>query len=158
MKKFIFLLPILLMAMFVTSCSNDDDENNEFASSLTVNGNLVKITNLEGNVPLTKDFELWINDATSDFYVQGVIKATEAHTSGKDVTKDCRMTIALVNNEEWYNTEIEYVSGSVIIEKWDLENFKVTLAFKDYKCTSGSNSIVLNGSVTFPTSINLANK
>ena len=68
------------------------------------------------------------------------------------------MTIALVNNEEWYNTEIEYVSGSVIIEKWDLDNFKVTLTFKDYKCTSGSNSIVLNGSVTFPTSISLSNK
>ena len=39
MKKFIFLFPILLMAMFVTSCSNDDDENNEFAEIVYIDSN-----------------------------------------------------------------------------------------------------------------------
>ena len=75
---------------------------------------------------------------------RGNITSHEVHTSGKDVTKDCKMMIALVNNEEWYTSEKEYVSGTVTIEKWDLENFKVTLVFKDYKCKSGSKSIVLN--------------
>ena len=36
-KKTIFLLTILLMAIFVTSCSSDDDnEKTEFTSTLTV--------------------------------------------------------------------------------------------------------------------------
>ena len=138
-KKAIFLLTILLMASFVTSCSSDDDnEKTEFTSTLTANGSAVKITNLEGKAIAGSIYEFWINDATSDFYIQGNITSHEVHTSGKDVTKDCKMMIALVNNEEW-----------------DLENFKVTLVFKDYKCKSGSKSIVLNGSVTFPTSINI---
>lgn len=154
MKKFIFLLPVLLMTIFVTSCSkDDDDEKNELTSSLTLNGNSVKITNLEGIANTNWDFDFWVNDATSDFYIQGKIKSLDVHTSGKDVTKDCRMTVALVNNDEWYNSEREYVSGTVTIEKWDLENFRVTLVFKDYKCKSGSKSIVLNGSVTFKTTV-----
>lgn len=33
------------------------------------NGSSVKITNLEGKV--SAGFEFWINDATSDFYIQG---------------------------------------------------------------------------------------
>ena len=70
-------------------------------------------------------------------------------------TKDCKILIGLVKLEEWYSSEKEYVSGTIAIEKWDLENFRVTLVFKDYKCKSGSKSIVLNGSVTFPTSINI---
>ena len=155
-KKTIFLLTILLMAIFVTSCSSDDDnEKTEFTSTLTANGSAVKITNLEGKAIAGSIYEFWINDATSDFYIQGNITSHEVHTSGKDVTKDCKMMIALVNNEEWYTSEKEYVSGTVTIEKWDLENFRVTLVFKDYKCKSGSKSIVLNGSVTFPTSINI---
>ena len=43
-KKTIFLLTILLMAIFVTSCSSDDDnEKTEFTSTLTVNGSAWKI-------------------------------------------------------------------------------------------------------------------
>ena len=58
------------MAISVTSCSSDDDnEKTEFTSTLTVNGSSVKITNLEGKV--SAGFEFWINDATSDFYIQG---------------------------------------------------------------------------------------
>ena len=42
-KKTIFLLTILLMAIFVTSCSSDDDnEKTEFTSTLTVNGSAGK--------------------------------------------------------------------------------------------------------------------
>ena len=142
------------MASFVTSCSSDDDnEKTEFTSTLTANGSAVKITNLEGKAIAGSIYEFWINDATSDFYIQGKIKSLDVHTSGKDVTKDCRMTVALVNNDEWYNSEREYVSGTVTIEKWDLENFRVTLVFKDYTCKSGSKSIVLNGSVTFKTTV-----
>ena len=138
-KKTIFLLTILLMAIFVTSCSSDDDnEKTEFTSTLTVNGSAVKITNLEGKAIANSMFEFWVNDATSDFYIQGNIDYREELTTGKDVTKGCKMSIALVK-----------------LEEWDLENFRVTLVFKDYKCKSGSKSIVLNGSVTFPTSINI---
>ena len=61
--------------------------------------------------------------------------------------------IGLVKLEEWYSSEKEYVSGTITIEKWDLENFRVTLVFKDYTCKSGSKSIVLNGSVTFKTTV-----
>lgn len=58
-KKTIFLLTILLMAISVTSCSSDDDnEKTEFTSTLTVNGSSVKITNLEGKV--SAGFEFWI--------------------------------------------------------------------------------------------------
>ena len=109
-KKAIFLLTILLMASFVTSCSSDDDnEKTEFTSTLTANGSAVKITNLEGKAIAGSIYEFWINDATSDFYIQGNITSHEVHTSGKDVTKDCKMMIALVNNEEWYTSEKEYV-------------------------------------------------
>lgn len=153
-KKTIFLLTILLMAISVTSCSSDDDnEKTEFTSTLTVNGSSVKITNLEGKV--SAGFEFWINDATSDFYIQGTTDHRAELATGKDVTKDCKILIGLVKREEWYSSEKEYVSGTIAIEKWDLENFRVTLVFKDYKCKSGSKSIVLNGSVTFPTSINI---
>ena len=155
-KKTIFLLTILLMVISVTSCSSDDDnEKTEFTSTLTVNGSSVKITNLEGKAIANSMFEFWVNDAISDFYIQGNIDYREELTTGKDVTKGCKMSIALVKLEEWYSSEKEYVSGTVTIEKWDLENFRVTLVFKDYKCKSGSKSIVLNGSVTFPTSINI---
>lgn len=144
------------MAISVISCSkDDDDEKNELTSSLTLNGSTPKITNLEGKANSSSNFSFWVNDATSDFYIQGKIVSLDVHTSGKDVTKDCRMTIALVNNEEWYNSEKEYVSGTATIEKWDLENFKVTIIFKDYTCKSGSKSIVLNGSITFPTTVNI---
>ncbi len=67
-KKTIFLLTILLMAIFVTSCSSDDDnEKTEFTSTLTVNGSAVKITNLEGKAIANSMFEFWVNDAISDF-------------------------------------------------------------------------------------------
>ena len=124
-KKTIFLLTILLMAIFVTSCSSDDDnEKTEFTSTLTVNGSAVKITNLEGKAIANSMFEFWVNDATSDFYIQGNIDYREELTTGKDVTKGCKMSIALVKLEEWYSSEKEYVSGTVTIEKWDLENVK----------------------------------
>ena len=144
------------MVISVTSCSSDDDnEKTEFTSTLTVNGSSVKITNLEGKAIANSMFEFWINHATSDFYIQGNTDHRAELATGKDVTKDCRILIGLVKLEEWYSSEKEYVSGTVTIEKWDLENFRVTLVFKDYKCKSGSKSIVLNGSVTFPTSINI---
>lgn len=97
-KKTIFLLTILLMAIFVTSCSSDDDnEKTEFTSTLTVNGSAVKITNLEGKAIANSMFEFWVNDATSDFYIQGNIDYREELTTGKDVTKGCKMSIALEN-------------------------------------------------------------
>ena len=109
-KKTIFLLTILLMAIFVTSCSSDDDnEKTEFTSTLTVNGSAVKITNLEGKAIANSMFEFWVNDATSDFYIQGNIDYREELTTGKDVTKGCKMSIALVKLEEWYSSEKEYV-------------------------------------------------
>lgn len=91
-KKTIFLLTILLMVISVTSCSSDDDnEKTEFTSTLTVNGSSVKITNLEGKV--SASFEFWINDATSDFYIQGNTDHRAELATGKDVTKDCRILI-----------------------------------------------------------------
>lgn len=105
-KKTIFLLTILLMAIFVTSCSSDDDnEKTEFTSTLTVNGSAVKITNLEGKAIANSMFEFWVNDAISDFYIQGNIDYREELTTGKDVTKGCKMSIALVKLEEWYSSE-----------------------------------------------------
>ena len=94
------------MAIFVTSCSSDDDnEKTEFTSTLTVNGSAVKITNLEGKAIANSMFEFWVNDATSDFYIQGNIDYREELTTGKDVTKGCKMSIALVKLEEWYSSE-----------------------------------------------------
>lgn len=112
------------MAISVTSCSSDDDnEKTEFTSTLTVNGSSVKITNLEGKV--SAGFEFWINDATSDFYIQGTTDHRAELATGKDITKDCKILIGLVKLEEWYSSEKEHVSGTVTIEKWDLENFRV---------------------------------
>ena len=103
------------MVISVTSCSSDDDnEKTEFTSTLTVNGSSVKITNLEGKV--SASFEFWINDATSDFYIQGNTDHRAELATGKDVTKDCRILIGLVKLEEWYSSEKEYVSGTVTIE------------------------------------------
>ena len=99
-KKTIFLLTILLMAISVTSCSSDDDnEKTEFTSTLTVNGSSVKITNLEGKV--SAGFEFWINDATSDFYIQGNTDHRAELAAGKDVTKRCKRLMRLVRLEEW---------------------------------------------------------
>lgn len=50
-------------------------------------------------------FEFWVNDATSNFYIQGNIDYREELTTGKDVTKGCKMSIALVKLEEWYSSE-----------------------------------------------------
>ena len=115
-KKTIFLLTILLMAISVTSCSSDDDnEKTEFTSTLTVNGSSVKITNLEGKV--SAGFEFWINDATSDFYIQGTTDHRAELATGKDVTKDCKILIGLVKLEEWYSSEKEYVSGANRVQR-----------------------------------------
>lgn len=117
------------MAISVTSCSSDDDnEKTEFTSTLTVNGSSVKITNLEGKV--SAGFEFWINDATSDFYIQGTTDHRAELATGKDITKDCKILIGLVKLEEWYSSEKEHVSGTVTIEKWDLKILELHLYLK----------------------------
>lgn len=72
-KKAIFLLAILLMASFVTSCSNDDDnEKTEFTSTLTANGSEVKITNLEGKAVASFIYEFWVMMQHLIFIFKGI--------------------------------------------------------------------------------------
>ena len=63
-----------------------------------------------------------------DFYIQGNIDYHEELTTGKDVTKGCKMIIALVNNEEWYTSEKR-------VRFWYCYNRKMGFGkFQSYTC------------------------
>lgn len=146
-------MSFLLMTLLMMSCSKDDDETVKLSSTITINGSVVNVKSTEAEYlnGYTYPLTFWINDASSDFYIQGKVRSQSELTPNTDITKNCVMTI--YSNKNWYATDKEYVSGSVTLEKLDMEKFRVVLVYKDYKCTSGSNSITLNGSVTFPLSI-----
>lgn len=114
------LFAVILTACVFASCSKDDDDNSGAASSLTMNGEAIKVKSIEGEYdPSTsfRAFTFWVNDASvinTGVYIQGTL-----------------------------STKLENLStGSDITSKLEFKNLKYTNNLKK--------EVVLNGTLTIP--------
>ena len=79
------LFAVILTACVFASCSKDDDDNSGAASSLTMNGEAIKVKSIEGEYdPSTsfRAFTFWVNDASvinTGVYIQVRFSARVLH-------------------------------------------------------------------------------
>ena len=125
MKKNLFMLfVVILTACVFASCSKDDDDNSGAASSLTMNGEAIKVKSIEGEYdPSTsfRAFTFWVNDAS------------------------------VINSGDEYITDSDFRSGNLVVQNIDTSKKVLTLEFKNLKYTNNlKKEVILNGTLTIP--------
>lgn len=156
MKKNLFMLFVVLMtACIFVSCSKDDDDAGA-GSTLTMNGEAVKIKSLEGEYdPSTsfKAFSFWVNDASSaagGVYLQGDLSVKlESLEVGKDLTKSFGMLLQFKGGDEYVTDGSR--SGSLVVQSIDTSKKVLVLEFRNLKFVSNlKNEVLLNGTLAIP--------
>lgn len=87
-KKLLSTLSIFSLFIFIIACSDDDNKGLINASTLTVDGKVVEVTDLEAEYD-DGEFNVWVNDvATTDkrVYIQASFKSKEDIDAGTDIT------------------------------------------------------------------------
>lgn len=156
MKKNLFmLLAVILSACMFVACSKDDDAG--AASTLTMNGEAIKIKSIESEYEPTasfRPFSFWVNDATganSGVYIQGTLSSKlESLVAGSDITSKLSLLLEYNNGDE-YVSEDDYRSGKLILQSIDLSKKVLTLEFNSLKYINNlKKDVVLNGTLTIP--------
>jgi hypothetical protein len=156
MRKNLFMvLAVILSACMFVSCSKDDDAG--VASTLTMNGEGIKIKSIEGEYEPTasfRPFSFWVNDATAangGVYIQGTLSGKlESLVVGEDITS--RLSLLLeYNSGDEYVSEDDYRSGKLVLQALDLSKKVLTLEFSNLKFINNlQKEVVLNGTLTIP--------
>lgn len=156
MKKNLFMLfAVILTACVFTSCSKDDDDAGA-GSTLTMNGEAIKIKSLEGEYDPSASFDaftFWVNDASAaavGVYIQATLSAKlESIETGKDLTKSFGMLIQFKGGDEYVTDSSR--SGNLVVQSIDTSKKVLTLEFKNLKYVSNlKNEVLLNGTLSIP--------
>lgn len=162
MKKNLFMLFVVLLTTCIfTSCSKDDDDNNSgAASSLTMNGEAIKVTSIEGQYdPSTsfRAFTFWVNDASvinTGVYIQGTLSTKlDNLATGDDITSKLGLLMEYNKGDE-YITDGDFRSGNLVIQSIDTSKKVLTLEFKNLRYLNNlKKEVVLNGTLIIPYTI-----
>ena len=150
------LFAVILTACVFASCSKDDDDNSGAASSLTMNGEAIKVKSIEGEYdPSTsfRAFTFWVNDASvinTGVYIQGTLSTKlENLSTGSDITS--KLGLLMEYNRDEYITDSDFRSGNLVVQNIDTSKKVLTLEFKNLKYTNNlKKEVVLNGTLTIP--------
>ena len=150
------LFAVILTACVFASCSKDDDDNSGAASSLTMNGEAIKVKSIEGEYdPSTsfRAFTFWVNDASvinTGVYIQGTLSTKlENLSTGSDITSKLGLLMEYSGDE--YITDSDFRSGNLVVQNIDTSKKVLTLEFKNLKYTNNlKKEVVLNGTLTIP--------
>lgn len=111
--------------MCFASCSKDDDDNSGAASSLTMNGEAIKVKSIEGEYdPSTsfRAFTFWVNDASvinTGVYIQGTLSTKlENLSAGSDITSKLGLLMEYNSGDE-YITDSDFRSGNLVVQNID---------------------------------------
>ena len=148
------LFAVILTACVFASCSKDDDDNSGAASSLTMNGEAIKVKSIEGEYdPSTsfRAFTFWVNDASvinTGVYIQGTLSTKlENLSAGSDITSK----LMEYNSGDEYITDSDFRSGNLVVQNIDTSKKVLTLEFKNLKYTNNlKKEVILNGTLTIP--------
>lgn len=151
------LFAVILTACVFVSCSKDDDDNSGSASSLTMNGEAIKVKSIEGEYdPSTsfRAFTFWVNDASvinTGVYIQGTLSIKlDNLAAGSDITSKLGLLIEYNSGDE-YITDSDFRSGNLVVQNIDTSKKVLTLEFKNLKYTNNlKKEVVLNGTLTIP--------
>lgn len=154
-KNLLVLFAVVLTVCVFASCSKDDDDAG-FTSTLTMNGEAVKVSMLEGEYDPEasfRAFSFWVNDASASaggVYIQGSLSVKlESLEAGKDLTKSLSLLLQLKNGDEYIVDGSR--SGSLTVQNIDTSKRVLTLEFKNLKYVSNlKNEVVLNGTLAIP--------
>lgn len=162
MKKNLFMLFVVLLTTCVfASCSKDDDDSNSgAASSLTMNGEAIKVKSIEGQYdPSTsfRAFSFWVNDVSiinTGVYIQGALSIKlDNLTAGNDITSKFGLLMEYNNGDESI-TDRDFRSGNLVIQSIDTSKKVLTLEFKNLKYLNNlKKEVALNGTLTIPYTI-----
>ena len=129
------LFAVILTACVFASCSKDDDDNSGAASSLTMNGEAIKVKSIEGEYdPSTsfRAFTFWVNDASvinTGVYIQGTLSTKlENLSTGSDITSKLGLLMEYNSGDE-YITDSDFRSGNLVVQNIDTSK---TLKFHSY--------------------------
>lgn len=151
------LFAVILTACVFASCSKDDDDNSGAASSLTMNGEAIKVKSIEGEYdPSTsfRAFTFWVNDASvinTGVYIQGTLSTKlENLSTGSDITSKLGLLMEYNSGDE-YITDGDFRSGNLVVQNIDTSKKVLTLEFKNLKYTNNlKKEVILNGTLTIP--------
>lgn len=150
------LFAVILTACVFASCSKDDDDNLGAASSLTMNGEAIKVKSIEGEYdPSTsfRAFTFWVNDASvinTGVYIQGTLTKLENLSAGSDITSKLGLLMEYNSGDE-YITDSDFRSGNLVVQNIDTSKKVLTLEFKNLKYTNNlKKEVILNGTLTIP--------
>jgi len=155
MRKYLLFFPVFILLATLIACSDDDDNT---SSSLTFNGQSIKISDVEGELNPEGSWDMftfWVNDAFfthKSVYIQATIPYDVELVDGANITTDTSILMQWNDGDEYFMSNMgNYRSGKILIESMDTNKKVLTLAFNDYKCVSNlRNEAILSGTLVIP--------